>query len=78
MRGTTHMAAASAASAAHVAAATTAAAGVLGISQSRRSRYPNPDQHCRGGPNNMSRSCDVHCLLRLRPGSAARVPDRND
>jgi hypothetical protein len=78
MRGTTtHMAAAAAA---HVAAAatTTTAAGVLGISQSRRSRYPNPDQHCRGGPNNMSRSCDVHCLLRLRPGSAARVPDRND
>ena len=57
------------------AAATTAVpAGVLGISQSRRTRYRNAEQHRPDDPNNMPRS--VHRAISMPESPALRLDAR--
>jgi hypothetical protein len=75
-RGATHVAAAAHVRTTATAAATAvaAAAGVLGISQSRRTRYRNAEQHRPDDPNNMPRSVHRAISMPEFPGASIRRP----
>jgi len=58
--------AATATTVAATATATPTATAVLGIGQNRRSRYRKSEQHCCGGPYDMTRSRCIHVSPRSR------------